>query len=299
VCLILGVEIDSQGSDMTHKRELPHLLALLDDDSTVVQKEVRNALTNYGDLLRKDTTRYLSILNEQQKGVLDQICRELEASALAESWLGWITQGDSIASMEMALMCLSGLMSGDVARETGSWLDQLADGFATQYPQGTVAQLMEFIFQEQQFKCIAEEGCKPEHDYVSYALREREGSTVALTSIIVLVGWRVGLNLRPVFVYGKLIPMSCQGHTVSFYNLHFGGQVLKRSSAIFVEEAIRRNCTWPSELSAKVFEIAIHILQRTIQFYYEQNDRKSARWYSERYREMVQALENLGIIAAQ
>ncbi|MEM8890170.1 MAG: hypothetical protein AAGD28_19505, partial [Bacteroidota bacterium] len=61
---------------MTNKADLPFLLTLLEDDSTVVQKEVQKALLAYGTSLERVIEPYKAQLSDLQNEILSFLCAQ-------------------------------------------------------------------------------------------------------------------------------------------------------------------------------------------------------------------------------
>ena len=112
--------------------------------------------------------------------------------------------------------------------------------------------------------CVRETQQTHEHHLLHHLGRTRTGSPMALTCLALLVGGRVGIDLHGIFIRGHFMSIACQNPHLQMYNAHDGGKPLSRSSALYMEEALRRNCTWPSEMRAPVFEIVRQLLHEVI-----------------------------------
>jgi hypothetical protein len=279
---------------MPIRRDLPFLLKLLDDEAPEVRTQVSEALRSFGPTLTSWVAAYLPELNEAQRQSLSQLLQEMQTERVSTSWLYWLDYEDGLQSLERGLLSLSEMQYGAKAHSIPVQLDQLAQRFRDRYTSGGSADLMHFLFREEQYEAIDDAELHFEHHHLAYALTHRCGSSLALSCLAMLIGQRVGVSLYGIRIRGHFMAMALNEVTVEMYNPQERGKPLSRSSAIFMEEAMRRNLTWPREMQVHAFEVAITVLQSCISDLYQQKQRGQARRYRHRYQELVQELDRRG-----
>lgn len=80
------------------------------------------------------------------------------------------------------------------------------------------------------------------------------------------------------------------------YNTHNSGEVVKRSSALYIEEAFRRNCLMPSEMRVQVYEVVAQIIRNHIGHFQRKNRKKDAQEYVQRFSQLMDALKDRGLV---
>jgi hypothetical protein len=279
---------------MPHHKDLPFLMALLDDDTSAVRQKVIVELQAFGTDLRALTRPYWPGLDGRQRQLLEDILAGIDAQRLKDSWLSWLDQEDFYQALEQAMVSLSELEYGAGASLTCEWLDKLAYQFQNETTAFSSHALMHFLFEEKRLKCVPEHKQDFQHDLLFYIAQHGEGSQTALTCLALLVGKRVGIDLHGIFIRGHFMSMACQDTHLKMYNVHYGGKPLSRSSALYMEEALRRNCTWPSEMRAPVFEIIHQILQQNVALLDHRCDYPQASRYQGYLQELTQELHQRG-----
>ena len=279
---------------MSNRKDLPFLLALLDDSSRMVRDHVREVLLNYGASLEVEAAPYLADLNEIQQEELEKICSQIFESSFSSGWTGWLDMQNSKASLECALVHLSQIAFGQEAYEISDDLDTLARLFEEESGGGNVEDLMRFLFQEMGFTSPLEEAHSHLHDNLAYVLKERQGSQIALSCIAILVGYRVGLDLHGISIQGNFIAISFEDQQLQMYNSFNQGKPLARASVIYIEEAFRRNQTAPHDMKAEVHEIVMQILKRTIDAHHRDGNEAEAKQYVEIYKSLLDELRQRG-----
>lgn len=280
---------------MPSREDLPFLLALLDDDAPEVRRQIAAALSAFGDDLPILIQPYWGQLNSTQIQCLTELCNEAGVEPLAGSWLAWLGQDGFHEALEQAMIHLSQVVYGPPAEYLSFWLDRLAQRFRQFSPERHSTALMQFLFEEQGFTCIPEPRYTHEQDLLFHVLAKNSGSPTALTCLAILVGRRVGIDLHGVFIRGHFVSMTYETQ-MQMFNANDLGKPHSRSSAIFLEEALRRNCTWLREMRAPVFEIVNRILQQVIRSLSEQPQCEPLRQYQRFQQELSLELKRRGLV---
>ena len=286
---------------MPDRKDLPFLLQLLEDNSTTVQTEVQNALLAFGPQLQEEVKPFLKNLDSQCLVLLDELLLQTTPANLTpdeepEDWMEWLDIVNPKQSLEYAMIQLSFLEYGPEAFLMGEDLDALAEKFEEQYPKGKAPELMAFLFQQERFRSPMEGTESHLHDNLTYVLKTRRGSQVALSCLAILVGWRTGIDLEGISIQGNFMAMSYEGKRMMMFNSFNQGKPLARASVMYIEEAFRRNQIPPQEMKAEVHEIVLQILKNTIDVHHRNHIEPEATTYVEMYRCLLEELKGRNLL---
>jgi len=281
---------------MPSRRDLPYLLTLLEDDSWIVRKHVSEALRSFGPKLAKVVSSYKYGMDPQCLEVLEEILDEIKEETFSSGWMNWLEISNTKLGLERAMINLSFLQFGEEAFQIELELDTLAEEFLLTSKDMSVDGLMKFIFEDKKFKSPGDRDQNHLHDSLLFTLRQRVGSQISLSCLIILLGWRIGLELHGIHIQGNFLPISFEGAKMQMYNTYNAGLPIKRSAALYIEEAFKRNCILPSEMRAEVHEIVSQILRNTIEFYHRRGKSDDANLYAERYNQLMDTLKARGMV---
>lgn len=279
---------------MPDRKDLPFLLSLLEDDSHDVRNEVLTALTSFGNDLPEMVKPFLSQIEGESLEILEHILGPLNKMEYEENWLDWLDIVNPKQSLEYALIQLSYLEYGSEAYLLGEDLDELAERFSNTYPNGKASDLMEFLFQNENFRSPLEGTESHLHDNLIFVMRTRRGSQVALSCLAILVGWRVEIHLEGVMIQGNFMAMTFEDQKMLMFNSFNKGKPLARASVMYIEEAFRRNQVPPKEMKAQVHEIVIQILKSSVDIHHRRGQKETASLYVERYQTLLTEMNERG-----
>ncbi|RMG56487.1 MAG: hypothetical protein D6722_26415 [Bacteroidetes bacterium] len=277
---------------LPNRKELPFLLALLDDDSYVVRKEVTIALKRFGPALEDEVQKYYHELDPYRLELLEEILEEIRRDFLGSDWISWLDLGNTKTALEDALVSLSRLIMPGAAERIGAQLDGLARKFVKASTEKDVPSLINFLLGPAGFRPVPEDRRDLRHDMLAYALKTKTGSPLALTCVAMLVGSRVGIDLHGIAIHGHFMPVAFFEDGLTLYNLENHGKAVERSSVMYMEEALRRNQILPHEMSISVPEITMTILRNAIESLLKQRRHREAHQYVLRYKSLAQELRN-------
>src|SRR5262245_28668770 len=116
---------------MPDPKNIPYLLKLLDDESSMVREEVTKALHLYGPVLRQALADLSLNLNSVQKKLLYDILERHNRQWLSESWSRWYFIKEDSSRLEAALDLLAQFQNGLPPKVSLKiLLDRLAEGFS-------------------------------------------------------------------------------------------------------------------------------------------------------------------------
>lgn len=276
---------------MTNKADLPFLLTLLEDDSPVVQEEVRNALLGFGTSLEKVLQPFKDLLTKEQEEVVSFLCAKAFEDKYGQDWLSWLDMDNEKEALENALVQIAYLDYSKDAYLISESLDELAKEFMYLTEKKNTSNLMQFLFQVKGFSSPIGEPILPIHNNLLYVLDNQCGSQIALSCLAILVGSRAGLDLHGINIQGNFIAISFGEQEMQMYNSFNEGKPLARASVIYIEEAFRRNQIAPYNIKADTHEIVMEILKSGIEESYRQDDELEAARYEELFSDLHDELK--------
>ncbi len=278
---------------MPSRKDLPFLLKLLDDESSEVRREVSQELTEFGEDLADLVAPSLSTLSSLQRKAIEEILEQVEGIGAEQYDFSWLDlQG--YRGLETILGHLSEMFDGQKAIYLSVHLDELACRFLKKYPQGNSQDLMSFLFGQEGFEALGETNTNFEHHFLSNLLANKSGSTLCVAALAMLVGGRIGLSMYSINVQGHYMAMAVNEVKLEMYNPMEGGKPHHRSTALYMEEAIRRNLTWPQEMQIRASEIALTILRSAIKGLYDSGQNLKAKRFNTYYRHLLHELNRRG-----
>jgi regulator of sirC expression with transglutaminase-like and TPR domain len=177
------------------KTQLPHLLRLLDDDAPDVRDSVARSLSAFGPELRP------ALGNVPGGEVLWPRVRKLigehRRAQLLNDWEGWYDISGERSRIEAACERLSKFLGGRETVDLKPRLDKIAEEFRQAHPQGDAKELAHFLFQTKDLRgAEPDEYYRPANSDLISVLERKRGLPVTLTTVYMLVGHRLALEIE-------------------------------------------------------------------------------------------------------
>ena len=188
---------------MSAVSELPHLIRLLDDDTDIVRRAVRERLEG----MRKDLPAKLAELDLQLSPEEDRLLSDIMTPSfreeLVDRWLSWRDLENEDHRIEAALSHLSAFLSGWKVRprDVTLRLDRLAREVEASAGSAAVdARLLaEWMFggrgENLRFRGNSRDYYTPDNSNLLWVLESGLGNPLSLCVIYRLVGMRLGLKI--------------------------------------------------------------------------------------------------------
>lgn len=214
---------------MTEAKNIPYLLALLDDPSPVVQAAVAREFAAFAATLDAELGRLPDPPTAEQRAAIRRVVADHARNVLRETWPSWWDLKDEYEKIERAFALLADFFGGPGAGD--EWLQKLGL-LALEFqgrenaPEGAEA-LARFLFAEKGLKGERSDYYNPRNSDLAHVLHSGQGLPISLACIYVLVGRRIGLDisgcnwpghfLARIFVEGELMLVDCfnDGHCIS------------------------------------------------------------------------------------
>jgi hypothetical protein len=265
---------------MATLKDLPFLMALLDDPAPEVRAAVTRELRGMGVALDAASAAYRGQLSPDALGTLDEVLDDVRMALRSIPWLAWLELDSSADSLEAALVTLGAVEYEEAAWDVPDQLDTLAAQYLDTVSSPAAESLMRFLFQDEEFAVHPDGRELPIHDHLPYVLLHRSGSMLGLSCLSVLLAARVGIPMDIVCIQGNYLPAVLHQGVIQLFNPAAGGQALPRGSMMYIEEAIRRNRMAPHALCASACEIIEAMLEFGSHYYTRQQAVQRAGQYA-------------------
>lgn len=174
---------------MTAAHEIPFLLKLVDDDSPIVQEEVRRALISVADQLHEHLNAWEATASQRQAA--HELLRSWRKSKLLSRWLTWQQQTEPSLALEEMHTILCDYACGWLY----PWrLDERLDELAKELRGLSWREIPGRLFAER-FQGQKENYYHPANSYLSHVLSSGAGNPISLCTILVLLGRRLELDI--------------------------------------------------------------------------------------------------------
>lgn len=182
---------------MTDIKQLPYLLALIDDESPVTRKAVLKELSAFG----KNLEIYYDNLTPPPSEATRRKVQELLSHQLmnenGNQWMNWLNEEDDYKRLEKAVNFLSSFQSGFFDEENiSSIIDELAEGFLATGAEANIFELSKFMFLALGYSGEKKTYYDPKNNDIAYVLKHKKGLPISLVIIYMLVGKKLGLAIE-------------------------------------------------------------------------------------------------------
>jgi hypothetical protein len=218
---------------MTDALKLKYLLDLLDDDSKEIREEIFKQLSNYGFALENDLRVYKDKLDSQKLNMINPIIEANRKKWLAENWNTWLENETDYEQIEAALNLISKFHYGIFLKpELPRLLDEITEEFKNKIPYGDELDLANFLFQEKGIKGAVDDYYNPFNSNPVYVLKERRGIPITLCLIYILIGNRLGFNIKSCNFPGHFLARVEMDDEILFIDCFNGGKIMYETDVI-------------------------------------------------------------------
>lgn len=222
---------------MTDTKQLPHLIKLLDDDSEDVRRSVRLTLQTFGPALREEICKLNIALSSLQKESLECVYFKHKVDRLTEHWPTWFSIKNEYEKLETALSLISDFM-GDFENHISlsDELDALTELYKERHDDINPFFLAKFLFSEYGMKGDEENYYNPENNNLVYVIKHKKGIPISLSAVYILVGERLGLDIRGCHFPGHFLCRLDIGGNQVFIDCFSQGQIIHQEDIIRVQD---------------------------------------------------------------
>ena len=291
--------------------QLPFLLRLIDDDSPRVRERIGEELRAIFDL--DEQVRVLEragevVLSDAQRHELDLLLADIARRKIARdasSWLDWRDEPNTLRRLEIALGALAqwqreadneysnrhsalsvpgnDSILADIHARLSQALDELCEDFRSTGKPWHPEYLSAWLFVEQGLSGNTLDYYDPRNSNLIDVIEGRRGNPISLTCVFILVGYRLGLDIRGCNFPGHFLAHARSGNQDLLFDCFDSGRLLSPQETSAIRKAephLLRSPASPEAIIARVL--------RNLSVAYEHNgDFAKARFV----RELLQHLE--------
>ena len=187
---------------MAKARDLPHLLALLDDDNAVVQEAVARELWDYGTRLEGLVAGLDPLPSPPVLKRLREVLADGARERLRAQWPLWYLEPSDADRLERALSLIAdfeehaqGRMPRVHASPLSTLLDELADEFREEEGPQDALHLSAYLFQKRGISGAVDDYYASHNSNLRHVLLSGRGIPISLVSLYVLTARRLGLRV--------------------------------------------------------------------------------------------------------
>lgn len=250
--------------------QLPHLLSLLDDESSVVQEALKEQLAAFGDSLGEALASLPTPPDDAQKQRIRQLLAEPHRAWLEENWSSWMTRGSDTAKLEAALSLISEFLDGRLrGRALNELLDDLTHEYQESFDSADPRTLATFLFQEKGLSGDEWNYNHPDNSNLAHVIEEKRGIPISLACVYILVGWRLGLDISGCNFPGHFLARVKTPEGEFFVDCYHEGRFLDRSTLLAANPQVAP--TLENILENEIYSdtIVIRVLNNLIRVYEE------------------------------
>ncbi|MBN1870466.1 MAG: heat shock protein HspQ [Candidatus Omnitrophica bacterium] len=225
---------------MTDPKEIPHLISLLDDESSDVRKTVAKELEAFGPTLKEELKKLTLALSSAQEKCISEILNEHKRAWLRHVWPNWLSSIDEPAGLfedytklESALAFFSKFLNkADDTLPLKDLLDELANRYKAKFRFKDPVRLARFLFKEQKMRGDENDYYNPQNNNLIYVITEKKGVPISLCAVYMLVGWRLDIQIEGCHFPGHFLSrINLDGRKV-FVDCFNGGQVIDQKDLL-------------------------------------------------------------------
>jgi len=217
---------------MPHPDQLQHILKLLDDDSDVVREAIAEEMLSYGQTLDWEIETQRIPLSAEERSRINALCEEYRTKRFKARWETWQAIDDVRLRLEIPLTLISEYLSGVSADAVSKHLDTLASEYLEANDTPDPKSLARFLFAQKALSLGPDNFFNPEINSLYYLLMSQHGITITLVSVFLLVGRRVGLDLKACNFPGCLLVRAKTDQEILIIDCLRGGRTLDRETLL-------------------------------------------------------------------
>ena len=235
---------------MIDKSQIPHLVRLLDDDDPVVRGAVLQAFETIGPSLETELGRAGISLSRHQAEPIQHILDRGRREILRTSWSRWFPVRGDKKRLESALGLIVEFQDGKgSAKKLAPMLDGLAGEYRTRGDSPDPLGLAGFLFKEKNLRGVDQEDYyNPLNSNLLYVITEGRGIPIALASVYILVGNRLGLGIEGCNFPGHFLAIAPAERSRILVDCYNGGRTIGEhdlagiDSRVSLKDILRLEC---------------------------------------------------------
>jgi hypothetical protein len=279
---------------MANPEILPHLMRLLDDDSDVVREAVSRELAAFGADLSPELDRLDPAPTPEDRALAAQLVAEVVRNDLRAAWGSWFYLDDDLDRLETALSLIADFQcgvpidplplprSGCPERPAlTNLLDELAENFYDEKTPVDAGALAHYLFEKQGIQGASNDYYAPQNSNLVYVIQARRGIPISLVCIYMLVGRRLGMDIRGCNWPGHFLARAAIADEMHIVDCYHEGHVIDEESFLKMQGPSRDAAQVVLENEADAVTIISRVLNNLIRAYQEHDNADNAQLMSD------------------
>ncbi|RMH80146.1 MAG: hypothetical protein D6681_18770 [Calditrichaeota bacterium] len=218
--------------------KLPGLVRLMDDDSTEIQKIIRQEILSHALEIILNKEAYFDRLSSDEIARFTQLLQTLHLDLVKQALAGVVQSPLDEIDLEAALLVISYWDSPDVdCGAVQARLDLLAGEIAcgmpfTGHPLGFIDHISQVLFGEYGFRGNLEDYYHPGNSYLHTVLETRLGIPISLSIVYMLIAKRLNFPVFGVGMPAHFILKFDNGEDEIYFDPFYGGRVYPRRACL-------------------------------------------------------------------
>ncbi|MCK5014911.1 MAG: heat shock protein HspQ [Candidatus Omnitrophica bacterium] len=279
---------------MTDPKQIPHLIKLLDDESSDIREAVAKKLEAFGPTLKEELKKLTLSLNPTQEEYINEILREHKRVWLKHIWPNWLSLIDeredlleNYKKMESALAFFSKFLNeSDSDLQLKNLLDELACAYKEKFKNSDPVRLAKFLFKEKKLCGDEEDYYNPQNSNLVYVITKKKGIPISLCAVYMLVGLRLGIRIEGCHFPGHFLArIDLDGRKV-FVDCFSGGQIVDQKDLLNMRGDVFEGMENVLNEIADARTIVRRFLANLIRSYQAQTDKDNSELMIKLFRDM-------------
>lgn len=265
-----------------NRDQLPHVMYLIDDDSSEVRDEILKGLSEYGFSLEEDLKEFHNILLPDKIKLIEPILMENRRKWLKKNWIEWQKLNNDFDRIECASELIAKFQFGIAYNyNLSERLDYISQNFQNFYPYGNELDLSFHLFRQLKFNGEKDDYYNPLNSNLIYVIENRKGLPITLCILFMLIGNRLGFDIRGCNFPGHFLAKINFDEEIVLIDCFNEGKILYQSDVydLLKDSFAELNNIIYKDISAKL--IIRRVVGNLITAYKEIGDQQNRSLFSE------------------
>jgi regulator of sirC expression with transglutaminase-like and TPR domain len=234
---------------MSELKQLPYLLALIDDESPATRRAVLKELSGYGKNLDKVLDNLIPPPSEAVRRKVQELLSHHLSNEKGNHWMNWLNEEDDYLRLEKAVAFLSSFQSEFYDHDNiKRAIDELATTFLSTGVENNIFELSNYLFVTLGYVGEKDSFYDPKNNDVAYVLKHKKGLPISLAIIYMLVGKSIGLTIEGFNYPGHFMAKSEWNGTSYLIDCFNHGEIFKEN------EFLQANVSGSIDSNRKLFK---------------------------------------------
>lgn len=223
---------------MTKIDQLPYVIELLDDSTPAIRDAVLKELSSYGTDLSCFLDQMVCPPDIEVRKKIQELLSGYTSGEQEILWLKWLNESGEYQQLEKAMIYLSEYQNGFQKKyDIDLILSHLADDFLSECDDVNLFELSKYLFHADRLTGVQDDYYNPLNSDLGYVLTYQRGLPVTLAIVLMLVGYRVGIEIHGLNVPGHFVACGTWKNKRYVIDCYNEGEIISEDSFINVHSS--------------------------------------------------------------